>query len=303
MSLTKQTLSDDQLRELLSSAGLPGSFFSQVKNNYVELMEWVKSRKLKGQCLVVGINGAQGSGKSTLAQFMAAYSEANYSWNSIAVSIDDLYLTKKERCALAETIHPLFNTRGVPGTHDIDMGVELLKALTRQTGIEQTSVVRFDKVTDDRKLLGEWDFAEGKVDLVILEGWCVGSIPQSEAALSRPLNCFEKTFDGDGVWRRYSNSKLAEEYPRLFGFLDCLIFLEVPDMQTVIEWRSEQEVANLYGVGGGAKSLSREQRQQIENFVQHFERLTKHNKDILPNLCDVHVMLDANREVIKMKYQ
>ena len=38
----------------------------------------------------------------------------------MSVSIDDYYFSKNKRLQLSKHIHPLLQTRGVPGTHDLD---------------------------------------------------------------------------------------------------------------------------------------------------------------------------------------
>ncbi|MCY0536461.1 hypothetical protein OVV84_28185, partial [Klebsiella pneumoniae] len=57
-------------------------------------------------------------------------------------SLDDIYLTRAERQALAAEVHPLLATRGVPGTHDVAWGEALLEDL-RKPG--QTLLPAFDK--------------------------------------------------------------------------------------------------------------------------------------------------------------
>ncbi|NOU04542.1 MAG: adenylyl-sulfate kinase, partial [Novosphingobium sp.] len=60
---------------------------------------------------VLGICGAQGSGKSTLAAALAQRLAAQ-GLRAATLSLDDLYLTRAERQALARDVHPLFATRG-----------------------------------------------------------------------------------------------------------------------------------------------------------------------------------------------
>ena len=62
---------------------------------------------------LIAISGAQGSGKSTLT------TRAARDLSCAALSLDDVYLTRAERAALAARIHPLFAVRGPPGTHDL----------------------------------------------------------------------------------------------------------------------------------------------------------------------------------------
>ena len=69
----------------------------------------------------MGLSGCQGSGKSTLVKAIAHVLEDVHHVNAVVLSLDDFYLTKAERELLARTVHPLFATRGVPGTHDLDL--------------------------------------------------------------------------------------------------------------------------------------------------------------------------------------
>ncbi|HEX5378727.1 MAG TPA: kinase, partial [Phenylobacterium sp.] len=76
----------------------------------------------------VGICGTQASGKSTLTAVVKRLLEAR-GLTVAALSLDDLYLTRAERARLAAEVHPLFATRGPPGTHDVALGERTLDAL------------------------------------------------------------------------------------------------------------------------------------------------------------------------------
>ena len=43
------------------------------------------------------------------------------------ISIDDFYKTQKERLNLSKKVHPMLATRGVPGTHDVQMMLNFFK--------------------------------------------------------------------------------------------------------------------------------------------------------------------------------
>ena len=45
----------------------------------------------------------------------------------LRVSIDDFYKTRKDRKLLSKNKHSLLMTRGVPGTHDIDLMLSFFK--------------------------------------------------------------------------------------------------------------------------------------------------------------------------------
>ncbi|MEY4952978.1 MAG: hypothetical protein RL299_1402, partial [Pseudomonadota bacterium] len=154
--------------------------------------------------LVLGICGAQGSGKTTLVSALAAALEAE-GVAAASVSLDDLYLTRAERLELAQTVHPLFATRGVPGTHDVALGLATLDALERG---EAVPLPRFDKGNDDRAPMESWPAAPKGVQVLLLEGWCLGARPQGPEALAQPVNALEAEEDPDGRWRAHANTAL-----------------------------------------------------------------------------------------------
>ncbi|KAG9312122.1 hypothetical protein JVU11DRAFT_7410 [Chiua virens] len=82
--------------------------------------------------LFVGVQGPQGSGKTFLtSRLRSLLADPPYSLSVAVLSIDDLYLPHRGLMALAET-HPqnrLLHGRGQPGTHDIQLGREILRAL------------------------------------------------------------------------------------------------------------------------------------------------------------------------------
>jgi D-glycerate 3-kinase len=248
-------------------------------------------RHRTGQPLVVGICGSQGSGKTTACGYVAGSAAA--SGVRVAVlSIDDLYLPKRARQGLAERVHPLLSSRGVPGTHDPLLGVKLLRALGRPGRV---NLPRFDKALDDRRPEGEWDVVEAPVDLILFEGWCVGARPQSPQMLAEPVNALEAQEDRDGRWRRFVNDALAHEYQRLFSPIDFLVLLAAPAFEVVVRWRTQQE-HDLRSTRLGAAGVMADSA--IERFVQHYERLTRHILAEMPARADLVLRLDENRRVI-----
>ena len=74
--------------------------------------------------------GGQGSGKTTLSFFIQKVLNAICHRPAMGFSIDDIYKSQEERRSLANEIHPLCYVRGVPGTHDIKMGLDLINDLS-----------------------------------------------------------------------------------------------------------------------------------------------------------------------------
>lgn len=236
--------------------------------------------------LVIGLCGAQGIGKSTVARKVVDELQGQ-GWRVLLLSLDDLYLTRFERQRLAREVHPLLATRGVPGTHDIALGLRVLDAAGKPGRV---AVPRFDKALDDRASRDEWTIVQTPVDLVLFEGWCVGAIPQTRDALAEPVNELERLEDADGIWRAYANTQLAGPYRTLFDRLDALVLLAAPGFEVVAGWRAEQE----RGLPAGPVMT----RAQIDRFVQHYERLTRHILDEMPARADLVLTLDAQRRVV-----
>lgn len=241
-----------------------------------------------GRPVVVGLCGAQGSGKSTLAA--AATKALEATGRRVAVlSLDDLYLTRAERQALAREVHPLFATRGVPGTHSVALGLDLLDRLARG---EPAALPRFDKARDDRAPEADWRRAPAGCEVLLFEGWCVGAGPQDEAALEEPVNALEAAEDPDGTWRRTANAALTAPYAQLVARLDRLILLAAPSFEVVAGWRLQQE-QDLARSRGSADGLM--DKTAVARFVAHYERITRAILAEMPARADLVVRLDEAR--------
>jgi D-glycerate 3-kinase len=211
------------------------------------------------------------------------------------LSIDDLYLKREEREALAASVHPLLITRGPPGTHDVPLGLDVLDRLFKPG---EVPLPRFDKALDTRKPFDQWDVVQGPVDVILFEGWCVGARPEEPAALREPINALERDEDPDGVWRTYVNDALAGPYQDLFSRIDLLVMLKAPSFEVVLNWRIEQEhklKARLAASGGDlARTMS---DAEIGRFIAHYERVTRCILAEMPARADVLAELDETRQV------
>lgn len=264
-------------------------------------------RRRDAQPLVIGICGAQGSGKTTLCAGLQRALVQEQGANVAVLSIDDLYLPASERARLAQSVHKLLGTRGVPGTHEVALGIEVIERLTRGDRNAHTQLPRFDKLSDERLPRSEWPEFHGRADIVLFEGWCVGARPQREDELAAPVNALERDEDAEGRWRRYVNAQLAGPYQALFGLLDRLVLLAAPDFDIVFRWRRQQEqslaalaataVPGGDGAGGAAPAPRVMSDAQLARFIMHYERLTRFILAEMPRRADLVVALDAERRV------
>ena len=92
----------------------------------------------KSRPFIVGLSGGQGSGKTTLCQKLEELL-TNKKVSCCVLSLDDFYLSKTKRKELADRIHPLAFTRGVPGTHDINLLKQnIIKQVTNKVRWRET---------------------------------------------------------------------------------------------------------------------------------------------------------------------
>jgi D-glycerate 3-kinase len=272
---------------------LPQAYRDTIDDALVPLAGAIAQRaRLSDHMVVAGLCGAQGSGKSTAAAALVELL-AQQDLPAAALSIDDFYLPHATRQELARRVHPLLATRGVPGTHD----VELAQATIDQLALEgEVHLPSFDKARDDRRPRRDWPVAHGPLRVVILEGWCVGARPETEAELAEPVNPLERDEDPDGTWRRYVNDALAGPYRALFDRLSPLVLLQAPSFEVVHGWRSEQERKlreRLAREGGDASRVMDDAA--IARFIAHYERVTRHILREMPGRADHVISLSATR--------
>ncbi|ULU27322.1 kinase [Dyella terrae] len=244
---------------------------------------------------LLGLSGLQGSGKSTLAREMKAQADAR-GWPTEVLSLDDFYYSRSEREVLAHQIHPLLRTRGVPGTHEIELLMSVLAALPQASDKLPVSYPRFDKGRDTRTAPSKWPKVTRPPKLVILEGWALGLRPQLQVALEEPVNDLEREEDPEGTWRHWVNKQLRSYQP-LWRKLDALIVLLAPSWDVVRKWRSQQEeelLAQHAPLAMDAEAMVR--------FLAHYERLSRHALAILPDLADATVEYDDDRHVIAVNH-
>jgi D-glycerate 3-kinase len=289
------------LDRFIADHGLPDSFRVTAKTFYESLATWLREHLAPDRPFLLGINGAQGTGKSTLADYLSLAIGESGKHNVAVLSIDDFYLTKSEWNTLAEQVHPLLAVRSVPGTHDVPMLRDCLDHLRKLRAGDRCRLPRFDKAADDRAPESSWPGIEGPVDLVILEGWCVGSVAEPDAALGAPVNTLEETKDPDGRWRRYVNERLASDYAAVFANLDALVFLQAPGFDAILRWRIEQEHKLAATAGPHAPGIMSDD--QVRDFIQYFERITRNNLETVRSNADIVLELDEYHDCVASHYR
>jgi len=271
-----------------------------LKRNYIPISFWIEEKyKEKGKTLFLGLSGGQGSGKTTIVGIMKIILEKFFKRKVYTISIDDFYKTLKKRNQMSRTIHPLFKTRGVPGTHDIKLIKKLFNFIKRRK-FKKFKLPKFDKSIDDRAKREYWTSVKKRPEIIILEGWCVGAKPQSNFLIKNPINALEKNEDKNLTWRNYVNNKLKNEYQKIFAMIDHFIFLKVPNFNMVLKWRFLQERKLKKKSYLNKKIMS---HTQIKRFIMFYERITLQMIKDLDKCASMVILLKKNHQIKKVLFR
>lgn len=283
------------LSAFIEQHNLPDEFRLTVNRYYKPLADRIFSLfKKSNHAYFVGINGCQGSGKSTLTDFLAEYLITEYQLNVVVMSLDDFYLTRAKRNQLANEIHPLLATRGVPGTHDVAaLGRVITQLKAQKTGF---SIPRFNKATDDPFPEEQWLAIEKPTDIILLEGWCWGVKSQTAEQLLSPINELELQHDVDSEWRNYVNEQLKSAYEPLYENMDFWLALQAPSFDCVYKWRLEQE-QKLQAKNINLSNSKIMTPEEILNFTQYFQRLSVQSCNTISQSADAIFYLDYSRQI------
>ena len=271
-----------------------------LKKIYIPMSFWIESQyRKKGKTLFLGFSGGQGSGKTTTTGILKIILKKFFKRRIYVSSIDDFYKTLEERKKMSYMVHPLFKTRGVPGTHDINL-VKNFFNIIKKKKFKKIKLPKFEKADDNRLKKKYWFNIKQKPEIVILEGWCVGAKPQSSSLIKKPINILEKYEDKDLKWRKYVNEKLKKEYRKLFAMIDHFIFMKIPNFNVVFKWRLLQEDKLRKKSHPSKKIMS---YYEIKRFIMFYQRITLQMLKDLSKSASVVMFLKKNHEIKKILFK
>ena len=261
---------------------------------------WMAKKVKKNNTMIVGLSGGQGTGKTTISSIIKIILEKYFKLNVFKISIDDFYKTRKERIILSKKVHPLLKTRGVPGTHDIDMMLNLFRKVKAKK-LKSLSLPKFDKSIDDRLSKNKWYKVKSKPDIVIFEGWCVGAKSQSTKQLIKPINSLERFNDKSMKWRKYVNLNLKNKYKKFHSMMDCLLYLKAENFALLRKWRLIQE-KKLKIKNKNKKNSKVMNKQEVLNFMMTYQRITEHMLKTATKYSSIVMSLNGHHQITKLKY-
>ncbi len=261
-----------------------------IEDKLVPIIKYICSSKSKKFLF----GGSQGIGKSSFINIISKAIEKFYNKKILLLSLDNYYLSKKQRLILSKKIHKLLITRGVPGTHNIEKLVKNINQFSK--GKYPITTPIFDKLIDDTSKSTK--ITKTKCDILFLEGWCCGSSGIPKEILHKNINDLEKIRDTKYQWRNFYNNKLKFEYKKLFKLFDELIFLKTSSFDNVFKWRLKQEKTNQ----SKNKKLKRMTPNEIKVFIQHYEKISKWMMKDLNKKAQIVIKFEKNHKISSINF-
>jgi len=272
-----------------------------IKSFLIPLCFWISKKANNKRPYFVGLAGGQGTGKTTISSLIRIILTKYFKLNVFRISIDDFYKTRKERINLSKRVHPMLLTRGVPGTHDINMMLNFFKK-SKIKKFKRLKLPTFNKAIDDRFNKKKWYDLKNKPDVIIFEGWCVGAKSEGRNSLKKSINSMERIKDHKGIWRKYVNQQLKSKYKNLYSQLNCLIFLKAKNFSLLQKWRLKQE--RKLGLKSKNKIKSKVMnKEDVLNFMQTYQRITQNMFRNTPNYASIIFNLSSNHQIKSAVYR
>ncbi len=270
-----------------------------IKSFLIPLCFWISKKANKKKPYYVGLAGGQGTGKTTISSLIRIILTKYFKLNVFRISIDDFYKTRKERITLSKRVHPMLLTRGVPGTHDINMILNFFKK-SKSKKFKRLRLPTFNKAIDDRFNKKRWYDLKKRPDVIIFEGWCVGAKSEKNNTLKKTINSMEKAKDQKQIWRKYVNHQLKSKYKNLYSQLNCLVYLKAKNFNLLQKWRLKQERKLWAKSKVKSKIMS---KRDVLNFMQTYQRITQNMFRYMPKYASVIFNLNTNHQIKSAVYK
>lgn len=254
-------------------------------------LDLAQAREELDRTLIQGILGGQGTGKSTLCIILKLI--LNYLGISVAnLSIDDLYLTHAERQELRRK-DPRLLWRGPPGTHDVELGLQVIEQCLQEDCDTDILMPRFDKSAYHGSGDRTTPEAIKKPDILLFEGWFVGVQPIAEDCFD---NCPSPIFTSDDIQFAKDNNQRLKAYLPMWDKLDRLIVLYPEDYRLSQQWRKDAERKMIALGNTGMRD------EEIDRFVEYFWQSLHPDLFIKPLLenADLVVEIKSDRTLSRI---
>ncbi|PLW42532.1 hypothetical protein PCANC_08615 [Puccinia coronata f. sp. avenae] len=263
--------------------------------------------------VIFGLQGPQGIGKTWISRAVKEELERVHDIPTIVLSLDDLYLARREQEKLDGCRNRLLRGRGLPGTHDLDLAEQLFDSLSTINDTREIRLPVYDKSAHnglgDRAGFSTLVIPSDRVlQLVIFEGWMVGFVPLDPAQLRNTYHhllqldpastAFTTKFSLDELLE--INRNLSAYVQRIWRRIDLLINLVPQDLNSIWRWRIQQE-HEMKAKNGGIGMSDEEVEQFIYRYMPCYELYGKPadeaGGDGMIQSC-LKVVMDEERRVV-----
>ena len=272
-----------------------------IKSFLIPLCFWISKKVDKKRPYFVGLAGGQGTGKTTISSLIKIILIKYFKLKVFRISIDDFYKMRRERISLSKRVHSMLLTRGVPGTHDVNMMLSFFRKV-KSKNFKRLKLPTFNKAIDDRFNKKKWYDLKSKPDVIIFEGWCVGAKSEKNNSLRKTINSMEKVKDQKQIWRKYVNQQLKSKYKNLYSQLNCLIYLKAKNFSLLQKWRLKQERKLLVKSKKNLKSKIMNKK-DVLSFMQTYQRITQNMFKNTPKYASIIINLNSNHQIKSAVYK
>ena len=272
-----------------------------IKSFLIPVSFWIASKTKSKRPFIIGLGGGQGTGKTTITSIISIILKKYFKLNVFKISIDDFYKTRKERFLLSKKLHPLLMSRGVPGTHDINIMLDFFKKV-KKSKFKSLRLPKFNKAIDDRCKKKLWYLIKKRPDVIIFEGWCVGARAEKNNTLKKAINSLEKIDDLKLVWRKFVNQQLKSKYKKLYNHLNTLLYLKVKNFSLLQRWRLKQE-KKLWLKNKKLSNNKIMSKKEVIRFMQTYQRVTQNMIKGAPKYASIILNLNSNHQIKSVIYK
>ena len=272
-----------------------------IRSFLIPLCFWISKKVDKKRPYFVGLAGGQGTGKTTISSLIKIILIKYFKLKVFRISIDDFYKMRRERISLSKRVHSMLLTRGVPGTHDVNMILSFFRKV-KSKNFKRLKLPTFNKAIDDRFNKKKWYDLKSKPDVIIFEGWCVGAKSEKNNSLKKTINSMEKAKDQKQIWRKYVNQQLKSKYKNLYSQLNCLIYLKAKNFSLLQKWRLKQE-RKLWLNSKRNSNLKIMNKEDVINFMHTYQRITQNMFRYTPKYASIIFNLNSNHQIKSAVYK
>lgn len=251
---------------------------------YLPLSRYIYKESMtdfRNSSIILGIQAHQGCGKTTFCEIISFLTKNIYELNINSLSIDDIYLSYEELKKLRKE-DPRFKFRGPPGTHDVNLGQEILENVKNRKILYD--IPRYDKSAN--KGLGDRAKECIKIyrplDVLIFEGWFLGSEPVDEDILEKYCTNNQSTLE----FQKLINNNL-HNYTPLWNQVNYWIIMKPIKYEFSKKWRHDAEKNNI-------QKMKYKTLQEFINYFWntvppyiYFPRIEKNKNPILTLVIDI----------------